>query len=217
MKETHTLKSLSEVRALANPLRLRILETLRVKPMTTKNVAIQLGEKPTRLYHHVDALERAGLIRLIETKKNRGTVEKYYSAIAGEFIVDRKLLELSQGDVIAARGYDSLLLTALEATLAEARASVAAKPVQSTEAGRKSLAWRQQLRLTEEQVGKFTEKIRGWIAECQATESSAEGDVFNLTLVFYPVKETEPNREPASKARSSLSTPPAQKNRLPKK
>ena len=54
-------------------------------PMTTKQVAELLGEKPTRLYHHVDLLHQAGLIRLTHTRKNRGTTEKYYEAIARQF------------------------------------------------------------------------------------------------------------------------------------
>jgi hypothetical protein len=32
------------------------------------------------LYHHVAALERAGLVRLKETRPNRGTTEKWYEA-----------------------------------------------------------------------------------------------------------------------------------------
>lgn len=74
--------AVAELRALAHPLRLRVLEAFAEQPRTTKQVAVLLGEPPTRLYHHVAALERAGLLRLTETRKNRGTVEKWYEAIA---------------------------------------------------------------------------------------------------------------------------------------
>ena len=53
-----------------------------------KQVADFLGEKPTKLYHHVDALERVGLIALSRTRQNRGTVEKYYLAVARAFQAD---------------------------------------------------------------------------------------------------------------------------------
>jgi len=69
---------LEQVRALAHPLRLRLLELFARQPRTAKQAAQVLGEPPTRLYHHVAALERAGLIRLKETRQNRGTTEKYY-------------------------------------------------------------------------------------------------------------------------------------------
>lgn len=72
----------AEMRALAHPLRLRIMELFAEAPRTTKQVAELLGQPPTRLYHHVAALERAGLLRLKETRRNRGTVEKWYESIA---------------------------------------------------------------------------------------------------------------------------------------
>lgn len=71
----------AEIRALAHPLRLRLMELFAETPRTTKQVADLLGEPPTRLYHHVAALERAGLLRLKETRRNRGTTEKWYEAI----------------------------------------------------------------------------------------------------------------------------------------
>ena len=77
--------SVAEMRALAHPLRLRILEIFAEQPRTTKQVADLLGEPPTRLYHHVAALERAGLLVLRETRKNRGTTEKWYEAVAKSF------------------------------------------------------------------------------------------------------------------------------------
>jgi DNA-binding transcriptional ArsR family regulator len=70
----------AEIRALAHPLRLRLMEIFAEGPRTTKQVADLIGEPPTRLYHHVAALERAGLLRLKETRQNRGTTEKWYEA-----------------------------------------------------------------------------------------------------------------------------------------
>lgn len=74
---------LAEMRALAHPLRLTILEAFAPGPRTTKQVAELLGQPPTRLYHHVALLERAGLLRLTGTRKKRGTTEKLYAAVAG--------------------------------------------------------------------------------------------------------------------------------------
>ena len=76
-----------QIRALADPLRLKILGALSGVPRTTKQVAEVLGEKPTKLYHHVEALTRVGLVRLTETRPNRGTTEKYFQAVAAQFQV----------------------------------------------------------------------------------------------------------------------------------
>src|ERR1700752_5178596 len=79
-QEAYTLEDLEQIKVLADPLRLRVLEAFG-EERTTKQVAELLGEKPTKLYHHVDALQRVGLITLSRTRQNRGTVEKYYLAV----------------------------------------------------------------------------------------------------------------------------------------
>jgi DNA-binding transcriptional ArsR family regulator len=83
---------LEQVRALAHPLRLRLMELFTQSPRTAKQAAEVLGEPPTRLYHHVAALERAGLIRLREKRQNRGTTEKYYEAAGKRHVVGREVL-----------------------------------------------------------------------------------------------------------------------------
>src|SRR6185503_5263671 len=77
-------RNVSDLRALAHPLRLRMMELFAESPKTTKQVAELLGQPPTRLYHHVAALERAGLLLLKETRQNRGAVEKWYGSVARE-------------------------------------------------------------------------------------------------------------------------------------
>jgi DNA-binding transcriptional ArsR family regulator len=80
---TQVIRDLRALRALAHPLRLRILERLREQPRTTKQVAHLLGEPATRLYHHVHVLEEAGLIREHSTRQVRGATERYMEAISG--------------------------------------------------------------------------------------------------------------------------------------
>jgi DNA-binding transcriptional ArsR family regulator len=94
--DVYTISSLEQVKVVADPLRVRILETIVLEPRTTKQIAEVLGEKPTRLYHHVDALAEAGLIRLVDTRPVRGTTEKYYQAVARSFRTDPGLF--SGGD-----------------------------------------------------------------------------------------------------------------------
>jgi DNA-binding transcriptional ArsR family regulator len=75
------LEELERLKLLAHPLRLRLLEVFGLGPATTKQAAERLGEPPTRLYHHVYAMERAGLLRLTGTRPNRGTIEKYFEVV----------------------------------------------------------------------------------------------------------------------------------------
>jgi DNA-binding transcriptional ArsR family regulator len=97
--DVYTISTLEQVKVVADPLRVRILETIVLEPRTTKQIAELLGEKPTRLYHHVDALADAGLIRLVDTRPVRGTTEKYYQAVARSFRTDPDLFSRSdEGD-----------------------------------------------------------------------------------------------------------------------
>jgi predicted ArsR family transcriptional regulator len=75
-------RTVADLRALAHPLRLRMMELFAESPKTTKQVAGILGQPPTRLYHHVAALERSGLLVLKEKRKNRGAVEKWYVGVS---------------------------------------------------------------------------------------------------------------------------------------
>jgi len=74
-------RTIAEMRAFAHPIRLRLYELFAESPRTTMQVAAILGEPPTRLYHHVNALQRSGLLRLKETRPIRGAVEKYFEAV----------------------------------------------------------------------------------------------------------------------------------------
>jgi DNA-binding transcriptional ArsR family regulator len=71
--------TLTQVRALAHPLRLRLIELFASGALTAKQAAQKLGLPPTRLYHHVATLERAGLLRLARTRAVRGATEKYFA------------------------------------------------------------------------------------------------------------------------------------------
>src|SRR6516162_7560690 len=163
MKDIHTLNRLEQLKALSDPLRLRVLETFARQPVTTKKVAALLGENATKLYHHVQILEDAGLIRLVKTRKNRGTLEKYYLAVARDFVVDRNILELTRGPSRATKDYRSLFLSALEATLSEGRKSVAAGLIKSIKEGRNALVYRRHFCGPEAKMKELMAKVQSWI------------------------------------------------------
>ncbi|MFJ9693410.1 ArsR/SmtB family transcription factor [Kitasatospora sp. NPDC101183] len=70
------------LKALADPLRLAILDALRRAdggPLTVKELAAALGEPQTKLYRHIKQLEKAGLILVAGTRLVSGIVESRYS------------------------------------------------------------------------------------------------------------------------------------------
>ena len=181
--ELRTLDDLKQVRALADPLRMRILTAL-CEERTTKQVAELLHEKPTRLYHHVAALERAGLVQLTRTRPKRGTIEKYYRSVARTF----------EARVSTGRGADASR-EVIDDVMATAFATTSSEVSRLLEHGAGST-------LSEEGILTFLE-VRGTRAEIQTLRrrlraaidvareegtSSPRDERYRLTIAFYPLE-----------------------------
>ena len=68
------------VRALAHPLRIRILAMLEERPASPVQLAPLLGSTLGRVGPHVRVLRDLGLIELVETRRRRGATEHVYRA-----------------------------------------------------------------------------------------------------------------------------------------
>ena len=69
------------MRALANPLRLRILRVTLHRPLTNKQIAQRLGRDPGTVLHHVRALVAAGFLAAQDVRAGRrGALERPYRA-----------------------------------------------------------------------------------------------------------------------------------------
>jgi hypothetical protein len=84
--ETFLVETAEQLRALSEPLRQRLLEQF-AQGATIKQAAARLGQPPTRLYHHVDQLHAAGLIRVTKEEKRRSVIERTFQAVARRFAV----------------------------------------------------------------------------------------------------------------------------------
>src|SRR5215469_2776564 len=66
-------------RALADPMRVRLLECLWGRPQSAKELAEWAAMAPDRLYYHLAQLEQAGLIEIAEYRRlPGGKVERVY-------------------------------------------------------------------------------------------------------------------------------------------
>lgn len=89
--DAYTVEDLDTLKVLADPLRLRIRELMR-EPTTVKQVAAELDIPPTKLYYHINLLEKHGLIVLVDTRIVSGIIEKHYQVSAKRVRVSRHLL-----------------------------------------------------------------------------------------------------------------------------
>ena len=90
--ERYEIESIEQLRAVADLLRLRIIDLLQKQPMTVTQLGETMGEAPAKVHYHVRELEKVGLLKLVETREKGGILEKYYQPIARELSVDRALL-----------------------------------------------------------------------------------------------------------------------------
>lgn len=182
--EAERARATQELRALAHPLRLRLVEEFAGQARTTMQVAAAMGEPPTRLYHHVNALERAGILRLARTRQVRGTTEKYYE-------VARKRLGTVAGSKVPGRMRGPLSHLA-NVMFEEARSDlVAAISDPSKRApGNPPVAFRMLLSLTPAQLGVVRRKILSVLSQIRKDlkRQSPPADALRwaLTVAFAP-------------------------------
>lgn len=197
MKKMHEIDSEEQLRALSHPLRQRILEAMIPEERTTMQVARQLGEKPTRLYHHVAKLRDAGLIEQVRTRRVRGTVEKYHRAVAESFSATRKLMEMApQGDDLLDPIQDAIV-GLMDGTLADIRESIADGHFAGCSEEEAPVITRMHLFGTdEEQLLALRDKLVEWVHEAiETTESEGEAE-YAATLAFFPIRRpTEEGRD----------------------
>lgn len=77
-----------QMRTLFEPTRIAIVELLGERAATTSELAEALGKPKGTVGHHCKALEAAGLIRVVRTKRVRAMEAKYYGRTARTFILD---------------------------------------------------------------------------------------------------------------------------------
>jgi DNA-binding transcriptional ArsR family regulator len=85
-----TTMGYQSAQALNDPLRIRILEILSHKQMTTEEISkvlVRSGHKKatTTIRHHLDTLKNAGLIEVTKMVEVRGAVMKYYMSTLRAF------------------------------------------------------------------------------------------------------------------------------------
>lgn len=80
-----TISRPDELQALGDPTRWRILGRLLDGPASIQQLARSLGAAKGTIGHHVRVLDRAGLIRLADSTRVRGVIEKRYVRVAKHF------------------------------------------------------------------------------------------------------------------------------------
>jgi predicted ArsR family transcriptional regulator len=194
MKETMMLKDLKQIKIFAHPLRARLVEIFAEKPMTAKQAAVVIGQKPTKLYHHVEALERVGLIKLVKTQKKRGTLEKYYRTVAKRFAIDSSVFDMKSNKKEMLGEFRAMFANMLDNTMREINEGISDKLICPGKEERQATLARKRIRTTPDKIEKINKRIQKLLEEFAASNDN-KGDVeYALTLVFYPLAKKKKRR-----------------------
>lgn len=77
-------KDIKLAKTLFNYQRIRILQVVKNKEKTVKEIAEELNEKPSRLYYHINQLEELGLLSVVNEKQVGNLIQKYYKSVGTE-------------------------------------------------------------------------------------------------------------------------------------
>ncbi len=162
-------------KALADPLRIRLLEWLMEAPRSARQLAGCAGLPADRLYYHLGQLEQAGLIEVAEYRRlARGKVERVYAPAEAE----------PPGDDADPEETAAFLRSMLEATAMDITAAY-----QARQAGRRREVdlHRGALRLTDQALA----ELRGHVEQLAAhfAEPAADGTWTRVVLALIDVQD----------------------------
>ncbi|WP_223067704.1 helix-turn-helix domain-containing protein [Paenibacillus caui] len=88
----YKIKTHEQLKAIADPLRTKILMNLVKEAYTGQQLAEMLDITRNNIYFHLKELEKHGVIHVVRKEEKNGIVQKYYRAVASRFIPEDHLL-----------------------------------------------------------------------------------------------------------------------------
>ncbi|MBS7613776.1 winged helix-turn-helix transcriptional regulator, partial [Candidatus Bathyarchaeota archaeon] len=96
MREFLIIKDAEVAKLLADETRCQILNLLKIKEMSTNQLAKILDKPASSIDHHLKVLKAAGLIELTSERRRGNIIERFYKASARHYIVSYSLSEKAE-------------------------------------------------------------------------------------------------------------------------
>jgi DNA-binding transcriptional ArsR family regulator len=166
----------AQFKAVADPLRARILVLLQHEPLTAKQVADRLGAVPGTISHHVHVLENAGLVQVVATRLIHGIQAKYYARAARIFLFE------TPPDVAGTGVVEAKFLSEAHAELTEA---IGLLGKAATIAGGFP-----HVRLSPERMQHYYQRLVELLTEIVEEPLDPDGQVYGLVVAFFRSPES---------------------------
>ncbi|MCI0713854.1 MAG: helix-turn-helix domain-containing protein [Chloroflexi bacterium] len=193
MQDVHFIEDIDSAVALLKPQRIEIMQQLD-RPRTCPDLADYFGESAQKIYYHIKALEKAGLVEKVDEKRVRGTVEGHYQAVARSYWLAPQLVGRI-GDEKTASDQVSLRMIL---QLAEEVQTDLGKLGTHSAVGEEipSLSMSGYIHLPDaarraEFLAELQATFQSLAAKYGLTESGDSSANFRLILMCYPRKDTE--------------------------
>ncbi|SMF74375.1 transcriptional regulator, ArsR family [Paenibacillus uliginis N3/975] len=178
----YKIKTHEQLKAIADPLRTKILMNLVKNEYTGQQLAEMLGITRNNIYFHLKELEKHNVIQVVRKEEKNGIVQKYYRAVASRFIPDEHLLP-SEDLIETSRQVFMETLEVTRAKIVNAPASSFALN-SSNEMLRKNIASTYSLRGNEESFTAFIEDFKV-LLDKHFVKSAPEGSGENTEDTSY--------------------------------
>jgi DNA-binding transcriptional ArsR family regulator len=200
--------------ALLDPTRLALLERL-AEPDSASGLARKLGLPRQRINYHLRALERAGLVEEVETRRRGNCTERLVRSTAASYVIDPSVLGRMGAD--PDRIEDRFSSAHLVALAARAIREVSAQRARADREGKRiaTLSLQVDVRFaTAESRGAFAAELARTVAALAARYHDAEspaGRTFRFVVGGYPAPplETEPPGAPTAAPPARSAAPDA--------
>lgn len=184
------IDDLEALKVIADPLRNQILEVLINVPQTVKQVADKLGLSPSKLYYHVNLMEKHGFIEVVETRMVANMMEKYYQATANSFNVDDSLLAFQTES--GKENINAMLTSIMDTTRNDILRSLEARTFQLEQGAeakaRRVIFSRLLSRIPESRADEFRERLDALLKEFGESDVADDesAQMYAMTVAFYP-------------------------------
>jgi DNA-binding transcriptional ArsR family regulator len=89
LPDTVRADTVTQLKALADPTRSAILDLVLERAATTTELAEALGKPKGTVDHHLKVLQRAGLVRVVRTRRVRAITERYWGRTGRTIFIER--------------------------------------------------------------------------------------------------------------------------------
>ena len=188
----HIIKDLEAAKSIADPFRLQIIEVLLSGPLTVKQIANKLGLAPSKLYYHVNTLEKHDLIQVVDTTIHGNIIEKHYWVTAYDYHLDKDLYNFNVTDSEGKENIISMALTTLDTTREDFIRSIEARAFNLEHGAephpRNVINFREIAHIPDDKIEEFQERLHALHKEFSEMDDSEnmDGHPWALTLLLYP-------------------------------